>query len=102
MNKAISRIDEQIMHMLRRPHMYSSSPESLDDTLFILEHLRQQLVEGKDEVSNGSSEFFLLKGFGAMSPTVFARSQGITDIKEIYNFVATVWKEYLTKNDRPS
>ena len=80
--------------------MYSSSPESLDEILHSLETLREQMVKNAESVTNGFSEFLAAKGYGPMSLTHIARSEGITDINDIYNLVANSWREYLSHQQR--
>ena len=81
--------------------MYSSSPESFEETLFILETIRRQVISDSGIVTGDSSDFVATIGQEAMSASAFARSRGLTAIDEIYNFVVTNWKEFLTKNLRP-
>ena len=101
MTAAIFRIDEKITQILRRPRMFSASPESLEVTLFTLEMLRRQIISDTGVVTEDSSDFLATVGHDAMSPATFARARGMTDVNEIYKFVVTNWKEFLTKNRRP-
>ena len=101
MIEAIALIDEKIAQILRRPKMYSSSSESLEVTLLTLESLREQMIEDEASATHDLSEFFTTKGFSAMSMTTFAQSKGMTDVDDLYEFVTTSWKEFLSIHQRP-
>ena len=45
-DQIIDFIDQHIGHMLDRPHMYASNPESFEDNLTTLDQLRHLIVSG--------------------------------------------------------
>ena len=101
MTEAIAMIDKKIAHILHHPKMYSSSSQSLESTLLTLESLREQMIADEAPATHDLSEFFTTKGFSAMSMTTFAQSKGMIDVDDLYNFVTTSWKEFLSMHQRP-
>jgi hypothetical protein len=98
-------IDSFIFAILDRPSAYASLPESLEDALHAIEALRDYLLE----TCFGRVPRPVLKNFmmernldGRLLCEIFDEdpSRPIKDAKHKYDFVVSVWRDYLASTGR--
>jgi hypothetical protein len=93
-------IDEFVVSILDRPGMYASSPESLEESLLILEGLRDRISMHcfKEERMPTLMNYLVDRGFGAMNLCqVFDKDESlaVNGIDGKYKFIITIWRDYL-------
>lgn len=96
--EVVGFIDEYVFHSLKRPAMYASSPQALEDILSFCDGLRNYIMEVPrdfmgDECTSYSS-FLQSKGYGAGTFTDPKKNEGLTN-SQVFKNLASHYEEYL-------
>jgi hypothetical protein len=101
----LASIDSFIFAILDRPSAYASLPESLEDTLYAIEALRDYLLEtcfGR-EIRPVLKKFLMDHNLDGRSLCeIFDEdpSRPLKDSSHKYDFIVSVWRDYLASTGR--
>ena len=94
----VNYIDEYVFHCLKRPAMYASSPQALEDILSFCDEIRNFAMEVNEvflgEGCTSFRQFLKSKGFEAQAFTNAKENQGLNDF-EMFNKLVKIYSEYL-------
>jgi hypothetical protein len=95
-------IDSYYAHMVSRPTMYASSPDSFEDIIVVLEYLRAFILE--DELqSSGYSNFTANLGFGTRHISYYVAKNDpalLQDKTALFAYVADILRKFLLSENR--
>jgi hypothetical protein len=101
----IDFINDFYRHVLDRPHMYSRNPQSLEETLMMVDQIREFILSDADDEDAGKGKryatFLLANGFGASRFTSrHYPSHVVSDHdKRIYQDLCEFWRKYLASRE---
>jgi len=96
----VSEIDALVQDVLQRPKMFSSSPESLEESLYLLEVLRERLRPVDEDQQCEFTNYLIDKGYSAMCLNDVAKSMNIYDQDDRFEFVVKEWTDFLISSGR--
>ena len=94
----VNFIDEYVFHCLKRPAMYASTPQALEDVLDLCDFIRNYIME-VEEVSVGDGctsfrSFLLSKGYGVGLFSTAKENEGLSN-SQVFIKLARKFEEYL-------
>lgn len=99
----VNYIDEYVFHCLKRPAMYASTPQALEDILRVCDEIRDFAMEVNEvflgEGCTSFSQFLLSKGFGRQTFTNAKENEGLSDF-QMFNNLAEIYSAYLNKKGK--
>ncbi len=91
-------VTEYMCEHLERPSMYASSPEALEDVLWVLDRVRLYIANGPERSESQYQAYLGQNGFGARSFTGRYRK---LPIDKRFESLIKFWRQYLAQTTPP-
>jgi hypothetical protein len=95
-DEVADRILTTMRHMLDRPIMYSSTAQSMEETLCALDRVRELLIHGDSTELPPYALFLISRGFGSSSFNWrYSQQHPEADSSQQFQALVDFWREYL-------